>query len=63
MSKKLYGLISGLIGVFATAAEILLAYFQPANYGAFMAAVGIAAKAADEILLLFVDGTKTAKKS
>lgn len=54
MTKKLYGLISGLVGVAATATEILLAYFQPAMFGAIMAAVGIAAKAIDEILLLFV---------
>lgn len=54
MSKKLYGLVSGLIGVAATTANILLAFFQPAMYGAIMAAVGIGAKAADEILLLFV---------
>ena len=54
MSKKVYGLISGLVGVFATAGEILLAFFQPANWGAWMAAIGIAAKAVDEILLLFV---------
>lgn len=55
MSKKVYGLVSGLIGVAATAANILLAFFQPAMYGAIMAAVGIGAKAADEILLLFVN--------
>ena len=54
MSKKVYGLISGLIGVAATAANILLAFFQPAMYVAIIAAVGIGAKAADEILLLFV---------
>lgn len=55
MSKKLYGLISGLLGAAATAASVCLAYFQPANYGAIIAAVGISAKAADEILLLFVN--------
>ena len=55
MTKKLYGLISGLLGAAATAASVCLAYFQPANYGAIIAAVGIGAKAADEILLLFVN--------
>lgn len=54
MSKKVYGLVSGLIGVAATTSELLLAFFQPAMYGAIMAAVGIGAKAAEEILLLFV---------
>lgn len=54
MSKKLYSFISGLVGVAVTATEICLAYFQPAMWGAIMAAVGIAGKAIDEILLLFV---------
>ncbi len=54
MSKKLYGLISGLIGAAATAACVLVAYFQPANYGAIIAAIGVGSKAADEICLLFV---------
>lgn len=55
MSKKLYGLISGLLGAAATAASVCVAYFQPANYGAIIAAIGIGTKAADEILLLFVN--------
>lgn len=54
MTKKLYGLISGLIGAAALAAEVLVVYFQPPMYGAIIAAIGIAAKAADECLLLFV---------
>ena len=55
MSKKLYSLISGLIGAAATAASVGVAYFQPAYYGAIIAAIGIGSKAADEILLLFVN--------
>ena len=55
MSKKLYGLISGLLGAAATAATVCVAYFQPAYYGAIIAAIGIGAKAADEIGLLFGD--------
>ena len=55
MSKKLYGLISGLLGAAATAATVCVAYFQPAYYGAIIAAIGIGAKAADEIVLLFVN--------
>ena len=54
MSKKTYGFISGLIGAAATAASVTVAYFQPANYGAIIAAIGIGAKAIDEIVLLFV---------
>ena len=54
MTKKLYGLISGLLGAAATAASVCVAFFQPANYGAIIAAIGVGAKAIDEILLLFV---------
>lgn len=54
MSKRVYSLVSGIVGVVATAANILVAYFQPAMYGAIIAAIGIGAKAVDEILLLFV---------
>ena len=54
MSKRVYSLVSGIVGVAATGANILVAYFQPAMYGAIIAAIGIGAKAVDEILLLFV---------
>ena len=54
MTKRLYGLIIGLIGAAALAGEVVVAYFHPPMYGAIIAAIGIAAKAADEILLLFV---------
>ena len=54
MSKRVYSLVSGIVGVAATAANILVAYFQPSMYGAIIAAIGIGAKAVDEILLLFV---------
>lgn len=55
MSKKLYSLISGLVGAAATAASVIVAYLQPAYYAAIIAAIGIGAKATDEILLLFVN--------
>ena len=54
MSKKTYSFITGLIGAAATAASVAVAYFQPAMYGAIIAAIGVGAKAIDEILLLFV---------
>lgn len=54
MSKKLYSLISGLLEAAEIAGACLLAFFQPPMYGAYIAAIGIATKAADEILLLFV---------
>jgi hypothetical protein len=54
MSKKLYGLISGLTEAAEIAGMALVAYFQPPMYGAIIAAIGIVAKAVDEVLLLFV---------
>ena len=54
MTKKLYVLISSLLGAAATAASALVAYFQPAYYGAIISAIGIGTTAANEILLLFV---------
>lgn len=54
MSKKLYGLISGLTEAVEIAGVALVAYFQPPMYGAIIAAIGIVAKAVDEVLLLFV---------
>lgn len=44
MTKKTYSLVSGLIGVAATTANILVAYFQPAMYAPIIAAVGIGQK-------------------
>ena len=61
MSKKLYALISGLIDAGAIAASALLAYFQPPMFGAWIGAVGIVKVAANDILLLFVDDTKSKK--
>lgn len=55
MTKKLYALISGCIGGVATIATAVVAYFAPAHAVAIIAAIGIGSKAADEILLLFVD--------
>ncbi len=54
MTKKLYILISSLIGAAGTAACALVAYFQPAMYGAIISAIGIGTTATNEILLLFV---------
>lgn len=54
MSKKLYGLISGLLEAAEIAGACVLAYFQPPMFAAYIAAIGIATKAADEIMLLFV---------
>ena len=61
MSKKLYALISNLVDAAAIAGVALVAFFQPANYGAIIAAIGIAKVAINDILLLFVKD-KEAKK-
>jgi hypothetical protein len=61
MSKKLYGLITNLVDAAAIAAVALVAFFQPAMYGAIIAAIGIAKVAINDILLLFVND-KEAKK-
>jgi hypothetical protein len=54
MSKKLYGLISTLVCAAGTVASALVGYFQPSNYGAIIAAIGIGVPAVNDILLLFV---------
>lgn len=54
MSKKTYAFISAIIGGLTIIGEGAVAYFQPPMWGAIFAAIGIASKAADEILLLFV---------
>lgn len=61
MSKKLYGLISSLVTAAGMAADALIVYFQPANYGAWLGAITIAVPAINDILLLFVTD-KEAKK-
>ena len=61
MTKKLYALISNLIDAAAIAGIALVGYFQPPMYGAIIAAIGIAKVAINDILLLFVDETKSKK--
>ena len=54
MSKKLYALISTLIQCAGGAAIALVTYFQPAMFGAIIAAIGIGVPAVNDILLCFV---------
>lgn len=54
MSKKLYALISSLVTCAGTAGSAFVAFFQPAMYGAIIAAIGIGVTAVNDILLLFV---------
>lgn len=62
MSKRLYALISNLIDAAAIAGIALVGYFQPAKFGAIIAAIGIAKVAINDILLLFVNGEEAKKK-
>ncbi len=64
MSKKVYGLISTLLIAAGDAAIALVAYFQPAMFGAIIAAIGIGVAAVNDILLLFVkEGPEKEKKA
>ena len=61
MTKKLYALITNLVDAAAIAGIALVGFFQPPMYGAIIAAIGIAKVAINDILLLFVDETKSKK--
>lgn len=54
MTKKMYALVSGILGGVAAIAEAIVGYTQPAMYGAILAAIPIAVTAANEIMLLFI---------
>ena len=54
MNKKLYGLISTLVTTAGTAASAIVAYIQPAMFGAIIGAIGVGVAAINDILLLFV---------
>lgn len=60
MSKKMYALVSGILGGIGAIASAIVAYAQPPMYGAILAAIPIALTAANEIMMLFV--TDEAKK-
>ena len=54
MKKKLYVLISALVGAAGTAASAIVAYINPAYCAAIIASIGIGTTAINEILVLFV---------
>lgn len=54
MSKKLYILISTIVGAVGTIAAALVAYYQPKYSVAIIASIGIAVTAINEIMLQFV---------
>lgn len=54
MSKKVYALITGIIGGCATIASAIVSFVQPAYTTAIIAAIGVGTTAALEICNLFV---------
>ena len=55
MSKKMYALISGIIGGLGAIASAIVSYTDPAQATAILAAIPIAITAANEIMMLFVE--------
>jgi len=55
MTKKMYALITGIIGGVGAIASAIVSYTDPAQATAILAAIPIAITAANEILMLFVD--------
>ena len=55
MSKKMYALISGIIGGIGAIASAIVSYSDPAQATAILAAIPIAITAANEIMMLFVE--------
>lgn len=54
MTKKMYQLVSTLVGCVATAASAIVTFCAPAHAAAIVAAIGIGGTAINEILALFV---------
>ena len=61
MSKRICGFIQTCVIAVGMVAEAAMLTFKPAYYGAIAAAIGIAVPAINDILLLFVDETKSKK--
>ena len=54
MTKKMYALISGIIGGVGAIASAIVSYTDPVQATAILAAIPIAITAANEIMMLFV---------
>ena len=55
MSKKMYALVSGIIGGIGAIASAIVSYTDPAQATAILAAIPIAITAANEVMMLFVE--------
>lgn len=54
MSKKMYALITGIVGGAGTIATAVVAYAEPANMVAILASIPIIITAVNEVLANFV---------
>ena len=54
MTKKMYALITGIIGGVGAIASAIVSYTDPAQATAILAAIPSAITAANEIMMLFV---------
>jgi len=54
MTKKMYALVSGIIGGVGAIASAIVSYTEPAMATAILAAIPIAITAVNEIMMLFV---------
>ena len=61
MSKRICGFIQTCVTAAGMVVEAAMLTFKPAYYVAIAAAIGIAVPAINDILLLFVDETKSKK--
>lgn len=55
MNKKMYALITGIIGGVGAIASAIVSYTDPAQATAILAAIPIAITATNEIMMLFVE--------
>ena len=58
MTRKMYALITGIIGGIGAIASAIVSYTSPAQATAILAAIPIAITAANEIMMLFVEDKK-----
>lgn len=61
MTKKLYTLISTIVGSVGAIASAVVTYCQPSGATAIVAGIGIAVVAINDIMLLFVKEQETKK--
>lgn len=55
MTKKMYALITGILGGIGAIASAIVSYTDPPQATAILAAIPIAITAANEIMMLFVE--------